>query len=693
MPITELKEALATMLPLVAKKKPHAHYKHVVELSTKYYRPLATGKNADHLLQRFNKREDEEAFKQRKRLTQLITPAICNTLMVPPRKIPKVRPVVDVAAFKGKEKGDAESSEDKDQKLGDAAASFHAGKGVDHYLGSVLLDQGAIDPNAFCLVLYNDFDQRYERPQPYPTIVSSADAWNYQYLNGELEWLLVHRDYEYEVKEPGDAPGRTPRNAKPAPAKEKKTKKGHAWWLYTAQHHVMMLQVDKGKVAPQVEGIIFDSAGNGVDASGDVTYEKRAAYWYRPSKDELYEVVFYEAKAGKVQAFRLGYVPDQTTKGETMVSIWHPAMPYLMKVVKAGSELDLSASLHAFLQKISYENPCRGWTSPQGTHFECNDGLEAGGDSKCKACHGTGYEVHTSGQDHITMRMPRSKDEAFDLSSITHYVDLPVEVLTWQDGYVDKLEKASYRAVYNSDRFQSANSSSTTATGDIIDLQAVYDTLYPCSQWYSRSRVLIYELIASFVVGSESIKELEVVHEFPRNMRFETMAERVALMKALREAGASNGALAQVDDMILDDLYVDDPYARRKASVMAQFDPFQGKAEATIVTLISQDLCTREAKVFWTNQNYVFSEAEARAEEKGLVFWEMARKKQREMLDAIIQEIIEAIDEAAEAANVAGRNALGLEPEGGDGEGEGAPAPKPGDPPPSPGNKATGGAE
>ena len=148
-------------------------------------------------------------------------------------------------------------------------------------------------------------------------------------------------------------------------------------------------------------------------------------------------------------------------------------------------------------------------------------------------------------------------------------------------------------------------------------------------------------------------------------------------------------ALAQVDDMILDDLYVDDPHARRRASVMASFDPFLGKSEATIVTLISQDLCTKEAKVFWTNQAYVYAEAEARMEEKRLNFWEMARKKQRELLDDIVQEIVDAIDEAAEASAVDARNSLGLA----SGEGEGDPEPKPGDPPPSPGSAATGGAE
>ena len=682
-----LKQAIKIGLPLIAGKKTHAHYDYVVKLAREMYRPLITGNDADHLIRRFNQREDEAMHKQRIRLTQLITPAIANTLMSPARKIPKVRPVVDSAVFK-KEGETADTTTDADKKLADAAANFYAGKNVDHYFGSVLLDQGAVDPNAFCLLLYNDFDNRVENARAYPSIISCADAWNYEYLNGSLQWLLVHRDYEYEVNEK-IPPSKRQRGVPEPPDKKKVMRKGHAFWVYTDQHHIMFLQRDKSTVSTMNIGAITDTTGTVITGEAEVALATEKKYYYRPNKEELYEVRFYEHKSGMVQAFRLGFVPDQNTKGETMVNLWHAALPFMLKGVKAGSELDISASLHAFLQKISYENPCKGYTDTAGNHFDCNEGKVPGGNLNCKACGGSGLAVHASGQDHLTLRMPDSKDEAFDLSSITHYVPLPVEVLTWQDSYVDKLENKSYRAVYNSDRFRPADPTTTTATGDIIDLQAIYDTLKPCADWYSQSRVLVYKLLASFVVGSESLKYLEVSHAFPRNMRFETLAERVNLMKSLREAGASNGALLQVDRGISEDLYVDDPAALQRALVMASFNRFLGKSEGTVLSLISQDLCTRKAKVYWTNEAGIYDEAEARFKEKGQDFWTQERKKQRETIDEIVAEIISEIDDQAEAANE--RATLGLNPEdpalAGDGTGTGDPTGK--DLPPSPGKKAT----
>lgn len=678
-----LDKALKIYLPLVAQKKAHANYAHVVELSKKYYRPLITGKGAEHLIQRFNMREDEEQYKQRLRLTQLITPAIANTLMAPARKVPKVRPVVNTVKWQEEDGRSAtKEGEKREQQLHEAAANFYAGKGVDHYFGSVLLDQGSVDPNAFCMVLFDDFDAQIEKPKPYPTIISAEDAWNFQYLNGTLQWLMVHRPYQYELEQ---APKKRNGRAVDPDAQAKKVKRaGHAWWMYTETHHIMMLQVDPRKSTSALKGVVYEGAGTRIDGRDAVEDKARDRYYYRVSETELYEVVFYEHKSGAVQAFRLGFVPDQRTKGETMVNLWHAAIPYMLKGVKAGSELDISAALHAFLQKISYENPCGGYTDEGGIHVECHNGRTPGGKETCKACSGTGLQVHRSGQDHITLRMPDTKEEAFDLSSVTHYVELPVEVLEWQDKYVDKLEGKCYQAVYNSDRLRPADATTTTATGDIIDLQAIYDTLKPVADWYSQSRVLVYRLLASYVVGSGSVASLDVAHEFPRNMRFETTSERVKLLKEMREAGASNGAMSQVDDSIEEDLYVDDPQALLRAKTIGFFNPFRGKKEDTVLALISQDLCTKEAKVLWTNENLIYNEAEARSAEKGLEFYKMTRKLQREVIDGIVQEIIAELDD--QSADAMDRAKLGLANEDPSGDGDG------GDSdgiPSSPGNSAT----
>lgn len=638
-----LQEALLKCLPMVQDKTKHRWYQHVTELADRKYRPLITGEKADHLLEQFNKREDAAAFEQRKRLTKLVSPSITNTIMAPVRKVPRVKPVVNVATW-------GKGQEDKDKKLAQAVTDFSGGKSVDHYFGSVLLDQGAIDPNAFVLVLFDNFDARYKTAKCHPAIVTSTDAWNYEFANGELQWLLVHRDIKYN--EERDKANPAGRNATISGKKESGTveKAGHAFWMYTAMHQIYFRQVDKATVRGGADAILMDKSGQAISSGASLSIAQTGKYFYRASKSELYEVSFYEHKAGMVQAFRLGYIPDQTTGGDTMVNVWHAALPYLLKGIKAGSELDLSASLHAFLQKIQYANPCKGFDPPDGGHIDCNNGWEVGGERKCRKCGGTGWDVILSGQDHITLRLPRSKDDFLDLAQMVHYVPLPVEVLEWQDGYFDKLENKSYRAVYNTDRFRTGEAANTTATGDIIDLQSVYDTLKPVADWYSTARVYVYRLVASFVVGSDSVKTLNVAHEFPRNMRFETLNDRVALLKSLREAGASIATMSQVDADIQEDIYVDDAEAAKKARVRASFDPFLGRSEATIVSMISQDLTTKANKVLWTNFEQVFERCEAiagkkMAEDKTPVnFYDMPREKQREIIDQVVAEMVEEVD-------------------------------------------------
>jgi hypothetical protein len=667
-----LEQAVRIALPNVSQKLKHGHYDRVTRLTREYYRPMITGEGAEHLIRRFNMREDEQAYKQRLLLTQLITPAITNTLMSPARKVPKVKPVVDSATFgQGKAK--------EDEKFSKAIANFYAGKNVDHYFSSVLIDQSAIDPNAFCLVLFDDYNATFETAKGYPSIVSSADAWNFRYANGELIWLMVHRDIKYtEIT-------KAEKGKKPPTGNKSDTivKEGNAFWMYTDKNHVTFTQVDAGKMTSGPDGLVLDSNGSPVSSFGSITTGRDAGYYYRVSQNELYEVAFYAHNTGMVQAFRIGYVPDQSTKGETCVNMWHPALPYLLKGIKAGSELDLSAALHAFLQKIMYANRCEGYRAGDGTLTECNLGYEPSG-TKCRSCNGSGLQVHRSGQDHITLSMPRTKDDLLPLAELVHYVQLPVEVLDWQDKYVDKLEQSCYRAVYNSDRFR-ASSSAVTATGEIIDLQAVYDALKPLADWYSQSRVLVYNLEAVYVSSAETArKSFTVAHEFPRNMRFETLAERVKLMGEMRTAGASSSALAQVNNDILQDLYIDDPRELLKAQVQSSFDPFLGKSESTIVSMISQDLTTVENKVLWTNFAYVFAECEERAgtmsdeDGKPVDFYSMARAKQQEMIDEVVEELIEEINEKKDAGAVdMGMGGDGEEEQdNGTGEGENADSPE-----------------
>lgn len=683
----DLKAGLSTAMRIVDGKVKHRDYDHVCKLTRDYYRPLITGKGVGHLLARFTRREDEQAYKQRLQLTQLITPAIHSTLMAPVRKVPRVKPIVDRVDF-GTEKKEAQES------LQAAVSNFYAGKSVDHYMASVLLDHAAIDPNAFCLVTFDNFDSRTESPQPYPTLVSCEDAWNFEYRNGDLEWLMVHRAIKYKAKE-------TPKLAEANPTKVKKQDKvatgkkpelieldGNWFCMYLPEDQVVFRQIDPGTVSATVEHVLVDAKGRPVlESSIDgVTRAKEGMYYYRVSSVELYEVTFYQQKSGEVQAFRIGFRPDAETNGRTCVNFWHSALPFMLKGIKAGSELDITAALHAFLQKIQYANPCKGYTDEGGRQFDCNNGMEAGGKKSCRKCGGTGWDVITTAQDHMTIRLPRTKEEFLDLANLVHYVQLPVEVLNWQDGYVDKLEQKCYRAVYNTDRFR-MDQVSTTATGDIIDLQSVYDAVQPVAEWWSQVRVKTYRLVGRFVVEEGTAKKMTVSHAFPRNLRFETVSEMVGLRKSMKEAGLAGSMLSQVDRDLIEHLYVDDPTAMKRALCMQSFDPFAGKDEATCTQLISQDLTTREIKVFWTNMSYVFSECEERAAESGVDFYDLARSKQQEMIDEVVDELVQEIEASAEQMQP--RPMLGRAGEGEEAPGGGEAPPNGEELPASPGNTAT----
>ena len=89
----------------------------------------------------------------------------------------------------------------------------------------------------------------------------------------------------------------------------------------------------------------------------------------------------YEAARGDLIAF---VDPNLHMKAE----LWNAALPYFMKGIKAGSELDLTASLHAFLQKLQYANPCRGFTNEGGRKWDCINGFEPGGKKQCRQCGG-----------------------------------------------------------------------------------------------------------------------------------------------------------------------------------------------------------------------------------------------------------------------------------------------------------------
>lgn len=595
----------------VATKKKHQDYAHVNELTDLYYRPLITGKGTDHLLKRFNMREDDELFKQRKLITQLTTSSVCNTILSPVKKVGGVRPLVKVATY-------GAGNEEKNAAIIKEINNFYGEKSVDYYLSMVAEDLSSVDPNSWILINFNDFDSRYEKPDVYPTEITCRDAYDFAYHNNELQYLFYHRDIEFEKVGSG--------------AKLKK-EKGHYFVMLADNDAIEFSQIDTKTISNFKELEKHTLVNTATLEITDVLQSQATAKYYMKASDtELYVVTFYEMKSKGVPAIRNGYILDKTTEGRTCVSIIQPALPYLLKSVKSVSEMDLTASLHAFPQKFVYYPRCQG--EPK---IGCNGGSTPDG-ATCTKCKGLGYTIHTTAQDHIGMKMPERADEMFDLSKLGHYLQLPVETIQWMDEYVDKLESKCLKAVYNSEIF-SKTTISTTATEKLVEKESVYDSLKPLAMWRSTAWEFIVKKQAIYKGMDDG---LTVRHVFDNNLKFETVEELISRLKSARDAGSSEAVILQIDNDLTEAMYGANIQALKEVQVKRRFNPFDGKTENVTMSIIAQNLCTQRQKILYTLSKEIFTEAESKSGDTS--FYDLAPAKQKAIIDSIVNQFIIEIE-------------------------------------------------
>lgn len=587
-------------------KHKHAHYPRTQELY-RMYRAMVTGNDLEYLLRRFDRRESEQDFQQANRIVQQVVPAITSALMAPPKKVSSVRPVVDTIDF-------GTDNDKRTDELRKGLSEFYAGESVDSYLGK-LVEPSDIDPNGYTLLTFDAFDNRYEKPTVYPVHIPSYNVWDQSYLGGKLEWLWLGFDIEYVTK---------PEVVNPDGTKTKaETAKGFKMVLYTHDHHIVYTQVEK-TTSQGIKGVITDEAGNPI---GTVNID--ATYYLRCEDDSLFEVKFYDQKSGRVPAFRLGCVPDPMTGGATMVNRWHNALPYLLKDLKRVRELDLSVALHTFPQKSEYVRKC--------TAMHCNGGTLPDG-VDCGTCKGDGFITIGTAQDHKIIPMPRDPNDIIDLSKLVHYADVPIHIVDKLMELVREDRSDAFKAVYGSDIYGQGNVGKTYE--EVIAMnEGMYDALQPFSKWWSASRVTITYVYASYM-GKDS-KDMKVVYKLPRSFGYETASVIFGMMKGGREAGASKAMLANFNTIALSLAFRDDPKALLQAQVQAKFDPFPGMTEDTISGLISGGKATEYSAMLWLESATVFARAEAQYEGKELNFYEQTEKKQREVIDKIIAELLE----------------------------------------------------
>ena len=315
---------------------------------------------------------------------------------------------------------------------------------------------------------------------------------------------------------------------------------------------------------------------------------------------KFYSIEYYEPKNEKVPAIRFGFKRDGETKGRTFVSVFHSVLSYLEKTLKIDSELDLSTAMVAFPQRFAYVSPCVN----QG----CNKGQLLDGSGICPVCNGTGQQpFHRGTMDVITLTLPKDPADIIDLERMLVYKAPPIDLLTFQQEYIEYLKKSVHAMMFNADLF-TRSVVSVTATEKVLETDNMNDTLYEFTQHYSTLWEFIVKDIATFTDLSEG---LEVQYLFPFDLKMKGITELMEELKMAKDAGASTSTIAAIEDDINEILYSDRPDALKEIRIKNLINPFRGYTEADIRFIISQNNVPLYNRTLWENFESIFQELES----------------------------------------------------------------------------------
>ena len=583
--------------------KKHADYQRTVDLA-KEYKAHVSGVGIDDYLKRFAKREDEEMFEQRKRLTNSISQSVASSLQKPFYKVARNKNVKKKFTLKGDK-----TREEIVQKMisGFYGTNELNTKGLDFWLKNRFIELTFTDPNAFVVIEWEAKPENVPL-EPYPYEVNSIDAYDYIYKHGVLNELFTRQSETIIYLDKDGA---------------EKEKVVDAFTLYEIGSSLKVVEY-----CPKY----FEAKGIVIDETRQVTFVE----------NEIHFIATYnETNLDFIPAFRVGYIRDTATDGRTFVNPFESAMPYFRKALKAVSELDLSITLHTFPQKLQYVTKCKG----KGTK-KCNNGMVSGTQTVCSECKGSGLQIHTSGQDAIYFPLPDTPDEMFDLDKILVYKQPPIDLIKFQDEYVRNLKKDAHLSVYNSNMFLAEDPQfAKTATEVNTNTQGIFDTLFPYTEKFSevwKTAVKVFVRLSGFLT------DFELIHIFPTDLEIKTVAVLMAELKLANESEAPSYFRDAILEEIANQVYEGDELGREKHFTRQKFFPFSGKNETEIQFLMASPYVSNFTKILYANFEAIFTDIEKAVPN----FYKLNYNLQWEKLNEFVKPYLEEINSQNELIRI-----------------------------------------
>jgi hypothetical protein len=594
-------DAVARLLPLLLTGAPHQDYARTVALATKYRR-LATGDVAP-LMRPMARRETEAQFAQRVNWTIETVSSSWNELRTPFYQVARLRGGTVTKRFDYAEAVPRTEAQRRALRLEAVTDAYYNRKPIEKYLAEVLTKSVCMsDPNAWLLTEFTKFDFRAQVAQPYPVLLPCEAAVDFTRAAGVVSSFTGR----FAIKQSTE-------------------KFRYVCWLSNEAIDCWPVLYEGAKPMPTMP----EGAVGVVDVVDEAT--KRVVYQYR----------ILTHKAGQVPAMPMGYVPDEATELRTFVSPLHPALPYLLGMLKVGSENDIVMSQMAFPIKAAYVKDCPGAGLVEGVVHTCINGIDPHSLSKCRVCGGEGtLPLPITAAESVTLPMPQVGEELkVKPADMVAYIAPPVEAPDLQLRYLDSRRLLAKQAVFGAEQATRV-AGSETATQQRIKLDAELTALAP----FADQHVSLYVHAAQVCAGYADVADqLNVVYELPADLERLSLDDLYEQRRIAVVSGTSAGNLAVIDRRITLKELADDPAELNRYLVKCRFVTFLGYSDTWVTQQSTLGYISAEHRVARTHTDIIFGELELETTD----FYHLNYRAQVPLVAAKIQDIIARLPAAA----------------------------------------------
>lgn len=592
-------DALPRLFQVCVNGATHVDYSRTVLLAERYRR-MATGVDLASEMRQMAGRESDAEYTSRLRMTTFTVSASWNEGRTPFYETARLRggtvdKRLDYAATVP-----VTEAQRRQQRLGTAIEHYYNRRPIESYLAERLAKSHMMsDPNAWLLTEFDPFDFRTQVAQPYPLLIPCEAAVDFGRQAGVTSYF-------------------TARFAIPAYP---------GAWRYCC--YLENQAIDCWPVV--YEGDVPTSTIPGGPVAGQAFREITPTG--EPGK-VVYEYRILTTKAGRVPAKVLGYVVDEEGTGETFVSPLHAGLPFLLQMLKVGSENDIVMSQMAIPIRSTYARSCQGSIHGDGEVHACVNGMDPRTLSPCSSCGGSGtLPVPITALQTLTLPFPKPDEElkvkpADMLAFIGPSTDNPKLQLE----YLESRRKLFMQAILGRPDAERVTGSKT-ATERQIELQAELTALAPFADQFAALQVDATMTSAGYTDTAEG---LTAVYEYPPDLERVSEEDLYLLRKAAVESEADASSLEAIDARIAIKQFANDAAALTKNQVKRRFMTFLGQTNDWVTQQATLGYISAEHRVLRTHADIIFGELEVEVTN----FYQLAYVAQLEKVNAKVSEIL-----------------------------------------------------